>query len=154
MDIGRDAGGIYRNIAREVSRTNLESSITQSIGWFDILKAIAHRAHSEDTLKFHLADCAIIDNGKLSSYIYSDFNGCARSSKIDSKAMVKEKFYKISDIFKSNNEHTAVLHQSDKESVVLGRPEFEELLDRLPMSGIVQCFVPSRGAPDEYKTFK
>ena len=156
-DIGRDGGGIYRNIARTVVAPDYSECVESSYSWCDVLRAVLAKMKDNPHLEFkiYLADSVVIYNGKICEYVYSDEFDRSRVTYVSNPNSILDKFIKIHGMFSKAPEYMAVLHVDNKEPAPLTLIELQNTLNgRMPDQAVIQCFVPSKSNINECRTFR
>lgn len=170
-DIGKDSGGIIRQIARDVTIPSIfvEGSYDQ-LQWYQILALLSKL--DNEKIKINLADSILIDNNEVLLYTYTDLEGniSKKPTKFNNLDKISKEFndmheilerkMKLKDIDTTNYNNIAVLHTTNQFPNIIRKDLFDMMCSMRQFNQenpcVLQFYIPSKGklTSSSNRTFK
>ena len=166
MDVGRDQGGIYRNIARvEQMPKILQDGNFSTLEWWDIVREMVPPESARDqVITSNIVDTVVFDvNGKVEQYIYTNPAGkiAVKSAGMSTAPRILDEFKKITSRIQPEKDYNeaglnvATFTSCDNSSFynLDAKTLTDEVKNNRLKAGILQIFVPSKGDGENNRTY-
>jgi pimeloyl-ACP methyl ester carboxylesterase len=159
-DIGKDGGGIYHHIAREMRVPSiLKDGEYSPIEWYDVCTCLASTALDEK-IQVDIVDTINMEMGEITLYLHTNQEGyiAANNSKMLNFAKIQQKFYDISYAVQKEQDRLliAVKTSGVNSPETMTIDAFSAFMKSpIPVEPtVLQCFVPSKGNASQFRTYR
>lgn len=158
-DVGRDGGGIYRNISRDLRVPDfLTKGSHVSLSWAQVCKCLpAQNLH--DQVKANIIDSVVLSDGEVKLYLYTTREGyiAQKPRNMLDLRRIRDQFLNYVPVLQPDKHlYVAVTAMEGEEPQFVTNDALGSLcLGATPKSlELIQCFMPSKGDPHCNKTYR
>ena len=158
-DVGRDGGGVYRNISRDLRIPDfLTKGEQSSLSWPQVCKCLPAQ-NPEDRVNANIIDTVILSDAEAKLYLYTTREGyiAQKPRNMHDLRRIRDQFLNYVPILQPDGHRfVAIMALEGEEAKYLSNDAFSNLcLGATPKNlEMLQCFMPSKGDPASNVTYR